>query len=154
MSTIDSDSAARDPQLEAAPAGPAAPSGSPPAGQSALRRFLQSSPAYMSGVLLVLIVVFSILDPAFSTTSNFRNIVTDASILLVMAVGMTYVMVAAGFDLSIGSVLVFSGVIAVKAMVALGTDNAFTVVVGLVAACLAGLAWGVFNGFCITRRRP
>jgi ribose transport system permease protein len=153
MSTIDSDSAARDPQLEAAPAGPPAPAGQPPAGQSALRRFLQSSPAYMSGVLLVLIVVFSILDPAFSTTSNFRNIVTDASILLVMAVGMTYVMVAAGFDLSIGSVLVFSGVIAVKAMVALGTDNAFTVVVGLVAACLAGLAWGVFNGFCITRLR-
>jgi ribose transport system permease protein len=65
---------------------------------------------------------------------------------------MTFVMVAAGFDLSIGSVLVFSGVVGIKAMVALGTDNALTVS----SACrglLAGLAWGVFNGFCITELR-
>jgi ribose transport system permease protein len=149
MSTVDRDSATRAAQAPAAPA----PAGRPPAGQSAWRRFLQTSPAYMSGVLLVLILVFSVLDSAFATTTNFRNIVTDASILLVMAVGMTYVMVAAGFDLSIGSVLVFSGVVGIKAMVALGTDNALTVVVGLAVACLGGLAWGVFNGLCITRLR-
>jgi ribose/xylose/arabinose/galactoside ABC-type transport system permease subunit len=43
----------------------------------------------MTGVLLVLILIFSFIDPAFHSTSNFRNILTDASILLVMAVGMT-----------------------------------------------------------------
>ena len=105
------DSAPGGPQTVSAQGGSSAPT--PPAGaparQSALRRLLQTSPAYMSGVLLVLILIFSIIDPAFHSTSNFRNILTDASILLVMAVGMTFVMVAAGFDLSIGSVLVFSG---------------------------------------------
>jgi ribose transport system permease protein len=107
----------------------------------------------MTGVLVVLIIIFAIADSAFATGSNFRNILTDASILMVMAVGMTYVMVAAGFDLSIGSVLVFSGVVGVKAMIALGTDNAITVLVGLLVSCAGGLAWGVFNGLCITRLR-
>ena len=155
MSTIGSDSAAGGPQLVSGQAGPGVPTTPPgaPARQSRGKRLLQTSPAYMSAVLLALIIVFSLLDSAFATTSNFRNILTDASILLVMAVGMTYVMVAAGFDLSIGSVLVFSGVIAIKVMVAMGTDNALTVIVGLIAAMLAGTAWGVFNGFCITRLR-
>jgi ribose transport system permease protein len=44
-------------------------------------------------------------------------------------------------------------VVGVKAMIALGTDNALTVLVGLAVSCLGGLAWGVFNGLCITRLR-
>ena len=40
-----------------------------------------------------------------------------------------------------------------KAMEAMGTDNALTVIVGLVASLIAGLAWGVFNGLCITKLR-
>lgn len=131
---------------------PTAPAPLP--GQSPWRRRLNTSSAYMTGVLLVLIVIFSILKPnAFPTTDNARNVLMDASILLVMAVGMTFVMVAAGFDLSIGSVLVFSGVCSVKVMTAMGTDNALTVIVGLLVALLAGLAWGLFNGICITKLR-
>jgi ribose transport system permease protein len=133
----------------ALPAEPAAP-----ARQKAWRRALGQSPVWMGGVLLVLVVVFSILQPsAFPTADNFRNILMDAAVLMVMAVGMTFVMVAGGFDLSIGSVLVFSGVIGVKAMEAMGTDNGMTVLVGLIASCVAGLGWGVFNGLCITKLR-
>lgn len=122
--------------------------------RQAVRRALTSSPAYMGGVLIALIVVFSVISPnAFPQSSNAQNIILDGSTLLVMAVGMTYVMVAGGFDLSVGSVLVFSNVIAAKVMVAMGTDNALTIVVGLVAALVSGAAWGVFNGFCITKLR-
>jgi ribose transport system permease protein len=125
-----------------------------PTRQSPWRRALNQSPVWMGGVLLVLIVVFSILEPtAFPTVDNFRNVLMDAAVLMVMAVGMTFVMVAGGFDLSIGSVLVFAGVCGVKAMEALGTDNALTVVVGLVVSLAAGLLWGVFNGICITKLR-
>ena len=120
----------------------------------ALRHALSSSPAYMGVVLLALVVVFSIeRSNTFPTSINARNVLTDVSTLLVMATGMTFVMVAGGFDLSIGSVLVFSGVCAAKAMSAMGTDNTLTVVVGLAVALVAGLAWGVFNGLCITRLR-
>ena len=136
-----------------APTAAPADAGSP-ARLSAWRRAMGQSPVWMAGVLLLLIVIFSVLEPeAFPTVDNFRNVLMDAAVLMVMAVGMTFVMVAGGFDLSIGSVLVFSGVCGVKAMEALGTDNALTVVVGLLASCIAGLGWGVFNGFCITKLR-
>jgi ribose transport system permease protein len=117
-------------------------------------RVLTSSPSYMLGVLVVIIVIFSIINPsAFTSADNARNIVLDAATLMVMAVAMTYVMVAAGFDLSIGSVLVFANVCAAKVMLSMGTDNALTIVVGLIVACAAGTAWGIFNGLCITKLR-
>ena len=127
-------------------------------GVSARRRYilrgLNSSPAYMFGVLAALFIVFSILSPdTFPTQANVKNLVVDTSIFLVMAVGMTYVMVAAGFDLSIGSVLVFSGICAVKTMNLVGGQGYGTVLAGLVAAILGGVVWGLFNGFCITRLR-
>lgn len=122
--------------------------------REALRRAMTSSPAYMGAVLLVLIIVFSVVSPnAFPTITNAKNVTMDASTLLVMAVAMTYVMVAGGFDLSIGSVLVFANVAAAKVMGSLGTDNALTVLIGLLVALAAGLVWGLFNGFCIAKLR-
>lgn len=120
----------------------------------ALRRAFVNSPTYMGGVLLALIILFSVLRPsAFATVTNAQNVITDTSTLLVMAVAMTYVMVAGGLDLSVGSVLVFANVCAAKAMNAMGTNDAFTVLVGLLAALGAGMAWGIFNGLCITKLR-
>jgi ribose transport system permease protein len=78
---------------------------------------------------------------------------TDASILLVLAVGGTYVILTGGIDLSINGVLVFSGVIAAEAMVWTGGDNPLTLLVGLVCGMLAGAAWGAVNGFLIARAR-
>ena len=119
-----------------------------------LKGALSSSPFYMSVILVLLFVFFSVLRPdTFPSAFNIRNIFLDAAVLLILSVGMTYVMIAGGFDLSIGSVLVFSGVVAAQAMNAMGTDNVFTVIVGLVVALLGGLAWGLFNGYCIARLR-
>lgn len=119
-----------------------------------LRGAANSSPAYMFIILLVLFGFFSFLRPdTFPSTFNVRNILLDASVLLILSVGMTYVMIAGGFDLSIGSVLVFSGVLAAKAMEQMGTSGVGTVLVGLVVALVAGLLWGLFNGFCIAKLR-
>src|SRR3954451_19538004 len=90
------------------------------------RRLLNSSPALMSVVLVLLILFFSIANPSgFATFANARNILMDTAILLVMAVGVTFVMIAAGFDLSIGSVLVFAQVCSVKVMGAMGDQGVF-----------------------------
>ena len=119
-----------------------------------IRRGLNSSPAYMFAVLAVLFIVFSVLSPdTFPTQANIKNLIVDTSIFLVMSVGMTYVMVAAGFDLSIGSVLVFAGICAVKTMSWVGGQGYGTALAGLVAAVIGGVAWGLFNGFCVTRLR-
>ena len=123
-------------------------------GPRLLRAALSSSPFYMGVILLALIAFFSTLNPnTFASAFNIRNIFLDASVLLILAVGTTYVMIAGGFDLSIGSVLVFSGVVAAQLMLRMGTGNLSTVFAGLAAALLAGLAWGLFNGLCITKLR-
>ncbi len=118
-----------------------------------LKSALNSSPFYMLIILAALVAFFSYVSPNFATTFNIRNVFLDASTLMILAIGMTYVMISGGFDLSIGSVLVFSGVLAAKTMEWVGTDNVGTVLAGLVVALIGGMAWGLFNGFCISRLR-
>jgi ribose transport system permease protein len=63
------------------------------------------------GVVLLLIVIGAVLEPdSFPTTDNFRAILTQASVVGVIAIGMTFVIATAGIDLSVGSVLAASGI--------------------------------------------
>jgi ribose transport system permease protein len=72
----------------------------------------ERSNASIALILFALIFVFSVLKPnEFLAIDNARNIATDAAVLLVIATGLTYVIITAGIDLSVGSVLVFSGVV-------------------------------------------
>jgi ribose transport system permease protein len=112
------------------------------------------SSTWIGLILVSLIVVFSLINPTdFFSSSNARNIATDAAVLLILGTGMTYVIITAGIDLSVGSVLVFSGVAAAKAMSAVGGNGTGTILVGLVVGMLAGLAWGFINGFLIAKAK-
>jgi ribose transport system permease protein len=103
-------------------------------------------------VLLALIAIFSILRPEqFVSWFNAKSIAVDASSYLLIAVGMTFVITIAGIDLSVGSVLVFSGVVSLKVMLAIGGDGPLVLLAGLAAALLSGLAWGLVNGLVTTR---
>jgi ribose transport system permease protein len=116
------------------------------------RRLLGSSPLLMFGVFVAIFLVFTVAHPhTFPSFLNVRNMITDTSLYLIMGVGFTYVMIAAGFDLSQGSVLVFGQVIAAKVMFAIGGQGGWTVAVGVVAAILGGAIWGLFNGLVITK---
>ena len=118
------------------------------------QRFVGGSSAPIGLILIGLIVVFSVLEyENFVSVSNGRNITTDAAVLLVLAVGSTFVIVTAGIDLSVGSVLVFAGVAAAKAMEQVGGESVGTLLVGLAAALASGLAWGVLNGFLIAKAK-
>jgi ribose transport system permease protein len=117
-------------------------------------RFVTGSSTWIGLILIGLILVFSALEySSFVSSSNARNIATDAAVLLVLATGMTFVIITAGIDLSDGAVLVFSGVVSVKAMNAVGGDNWGTVFVGLGVALAAGMAWGTLNGFLIAKAK-
>jgi ribose transport system permease protein len=74
-------------------------------------------------------------------------------VLLVLAVGMTFVIVTAGIDLSVGAVLVFSGVISARLMNEVGGNDWGTLLIGLAGALGAGLAWGTLNGFLIAKAK-
>jgi ribose transport system permease protein len=129
-----------------------APSEDQPAGRLARLARLQALQIII--VLAVIVIVFSALKPsAFLTVFNIRGIVQDTAILAVLGVGMTFVIITGGIDLSIGSVLVFSGVVADKAMAAMGGQGWGAAIVGLLVAVAAGLAWGLLNGFLIARAK-
>jgi len=118
------------------------------------QRLVAGSSTFIGLILLGLIIVFSLLDPsAFVDVANARNIATDAAVLLVLATGMTYVIITAGIDLSVGAVLVFSGVVSAKAMNAVGGDNWGVIFVGLAVALAGGLGWGLINGFLIAKAK-
>jgi ribose transport system permease protein len=117
-------------------------------------RFLTESTALIFVVLLALVAAFSLLRPeAFATVNNVRTIFIGASVLSVIAVGMTFVIVTAGIDLSIGSVLVFSSVIAVKVMTAMGNEGWLVTAIGILVAMGTGLLWGVVNGVLTAKAR-
>ncbi|MFB9833741.1 ABC transporter permease [Actinoallomurus acaciae] len=117
---------------------------------------LRSNTVWTLAVLVALFVLFAVLKPAeFATTFNVRNVATDSAILLVLAVGMTFVIVSAGIDLSVGSVLVFSGVVAAKTMVALGGTTAGWggIALGALAGMGCGLGWGLVNGLLVAKAK-
>lgn len=103
-------------------------------------------------VLAVIIALFSIMAPdSFLTVFNLRSIMMNTAIFAVLGVGATFVIITAGIDLSIGSVLVFSSVISAMVMGNLGAEGWGTALIGLAAALAAGAAWGWLNGFLIAK---
>lgn len=95
--------------------------------------------------LLILCVILWILTPHFLTISNLLNITQQTSINAIIAVGMTFVIIAAGIDLSVGSIMAFAGVVLASALNA-GIPLPLALLIGLGV----GLLCGVVNGVLIT----
>jgi ribose transport system permease protein len=119
-----------------------------------LWRLAAATSTWIFLVLVVIIAIFSILNfEAFASVFNLRNIMIDASTLLIVAVGMTFVIITGGIDLSVGSVLVFSQVVAALVMRGMGAEGLPVILVGLAAALVSGVAWGLLNGLLIAKTR-
>ncbi|QUH04647.1 ABC transporter permease [Saccharopolyspora erythraea] len=110
-------------------------------------------------VLVALCLLFSALRPdAFPTLFNIQTLLVQAAPLLMLAVGMTFVIITSGIDLSVGSVLVFAGVVSAQTMEALSGGDAThagwgVIAVGLVVALAGGAVWGVLNGLLVAVAR-
>ena len=117
-------------------------------------RLIARQTAVVFFVLMTIFVVFAVLEPdAFFTLANIRNMLIDASILLLVAVGMTFVITTAGIDLSVGAVLVFSSVVSAKLMESIGGESWGVALAGLGLALAAGLGWGIVNGVLVAKAR-
>lgn len=95
--------------------------------------------------LVVLCILFSILSPYFFTTSNLLNVAQQSAIIAVISVGMTFVIITAGIDLSVGSVLAFSGVVMASVL-----HTGLPIPVGILAGLLIGFGCGMVNGLLVT----
>ena len=126
--------------------GPSAPrgTGSMPLASRAVTFGLRE--AGVGVALVVLIIVFSFLSPYFATTSNFTSILAQVSINTILAVGMTFVILIAGIDLSVGSVLALSTVVGAKLLTS-DLDLMVSIPLTIVACVGVGALCGLFNGF-------
>ncbi len=104
-------------------------------------------------VLVLLSVGFAFGNSAFLKPSNLINLTTQMAINAMLTIGITYVIILGGIDISIGSVAALSGVVAALACRALPADvSLFTmVVVQLSVGMSVGVIFGAFNGLMVTK---
>jgi ribose transport system permease protein len=107
--------------------------------------------------LFALCLVISILSDKFMTSTNLWNVLRQISVNVCISVGMTLVVLMAGIDLSVGSVLAFSSAVCAGLLKSglefqsMDLFIGFTVLGGVLVALLVGLLMGLFNGFVITK---
>ena len=96
-------------------------------------------------VLVVLFVISSFLTKEFLTPRNLQNILLQVATDGIIAVGMTFIIVTAGIDLSVGKVVALTSVIAI------GLQRVTNPALATGAALLAGLIIGLMNGLLVTK---
>lgn len=96
--------------------------------------------------LILLCAFFAILSPYFFTVSNLLNVAQQSAIIAVISVGMTFVIITAGIDLSVGSVLAFAGVTLASALHA-GLPVPLAIMIGFATGFGCGLLNGVLISF-------
>jgi ribose/xylose/arabinose/galactoside ABC-type transport system permease subunit len=95
-------------------------------------------------VIFLLVLIMSLVKPVFLTSGNIINVLRQVSINGVLAIGITFVIMAGDIDLSIGSIVAVTAVI-VGSLLEKGQSPAIAIALGMVAA----LAFGLLNGFLV-----
>ncbi len=102
-------------------------------------------------VLIVLLVLFAAMTPTFLTVNNLSILAKHVSINALLAVGMTFVVLTAGIDLSVGSVAGLAGMVA-GGLLTVGIGGYFAPVwIAVIAALLVSAGVGLLNGVMVTR---
>ncbi|MFD7383253.1 MULTISPECIES: substrate-binding domain-containing protein [Streptomyces] len=113
-------------------------------GVSVIRRVLLDNGALSA--LVVLVVAMSLLSGDFLTTQNLLNVGVQAAVTAILAFGVTFVIVSAGIDLSVGSVAALSATVLAWSATSAGVP----VVLAVVLAVLTGIACGFVNGALVS----
>lgn len=98
-------------------------------------------------VLVLAVVVFSLLNPAFLRPTNLGTIAQQTAVIATLALGQTLIILTAGIDLSCGAVMVFSSMVMAKTAFDQGVPGLVAIILGIVVGALAG----ALNGLLITR---
>lgn len=98
-------------------------------------------------ILVGLIILMSILEPNFLSSGNIINIVRQMSVIGIVAIGVTFVIITSGIDLSSGSVIALTSVI----VASVAQAGSYPVIIAILVALLVGLSTGVINGTLIAK---
>ena len=96
-------------------------------------------------VALFIVVLMSFLSPVFMTSQNITNILRQISLNGILSIGMSFVILTGGIDLSVGSVIAITGVISGSIM-----DTGGNWFVACIVALLCSLICGAINGWLIS----
>jgi len=106
------------------------------------------------GSLTLIICILSALKPdTFLTMDNFMNVLRRSSVNGIIAIGMTSIIISAGIDLSVGSMLALSGMVGAYTMIAIGGSDpqGSALVAGTAVGIFVGIVCGFLNGVLITK---
>ncbi len=101
------------------------------------------------GALILMVIIFSILSPFFLTFDNFVGILLATAVNGILALGVTFVIITGGIDLSVGTVLTISAVMTGVLI----TNNHFPVWLGITGGILTGGLAGFINGVVISKMK-
>ncbi len=107
----------------------------------------QKSQSFTVIALIVLFVIMAILNPDFLKIGNLSNITRQVSINAIIAVGMTFVILEGGVDLSVGSVMALSSTLMAGFMINNNLNPAVAVLIGILIGALCGLITGIFVAY-------
>ncbi|KRQ86470.1 Ribose transport system permease protein RbsC [Caloramator mitchellensis] len=96
--------------------------------------------------LLILCVIISIITPRFLNINNLLNVLTQVSVNAVIALGMSFVILTGGIDLSVGSILAITGAIAASIVV-----KSNSLLLAILVALIIGALIGAFNGIVVAK---
>ena len=108
------------------------------------KEYLDKYKSLIGLVLLCIIITF--VTPSFLTLANISNVFTQVSVNAIIAIGMTFVILTGGIDLSVGSTLAISG--ALGASIIKSTGNIF---LAIIVASIVGIVIGLVNGILIAK---
>ena len=108
-------------------------------------------------VLVLMVIAFGLIEPAFASMGNFVNVLKQASFPIILATAQLFALLTRGFDLSVGSAISMISVASALVMMGMLEANPDAVGLAILVACLAGLGIGlvvgVVNGVCVSLLR-
>lgn len=111
-----------------------------------LMKILKNKQTATIASMFLLIIFFSFTSKYFFTMGNFLTIALQTSVIGIIALGMTYTIITGGIDLSVGSIVAFSGIVSGFVL-----KSGSSIFLGLAAGLIAGIFAGLINGFLITK---
>jgi ribose transport system permease protein len=121
----------------------------PPAGANRPRRQINLQAIGIYVAAIVLFAVLGLLNPNFLTIANLRDVAVSASVNAIIGIGLTFVIITAGIDLSVGAMASLVGMVSANLMVNGGVPPMLALVLGIVL----GIVCGSINGLLVTKLR-
>ncbi|MGX8702271.1 ABC transporter permease [Caproiciproducens sp.] len=105
-------------------------------------------PGMIWGVLIV-VILFTILNPRFVAPGNLENILTNSSVLMIVSIGMTMSILSEQIDMSVGGITTLSSMVACMYMQGIENPSAIQILICILIGVAVGTAVGIFNGVMI-----